>query len=96
MTLDPRPQNLIRFKVLNPKPLTLNPQVFKSRDPKLQQQHLETLKKQYVFFHYKDNLKSLMETCASFWNEPGSKPSGDILDSLPTAFPLADQVNPRP
>jgi hypothetical protein len=70
--------------------------VFKSRDPKLQQQHLETLKKQYVFFHYKDNLKALMETCASFWNEPGTKPSGDILDSLPTAFPLADQVDPRP
>lgn len=35
-----------------------------------------------------------METCASFWNEPGSAKtkSGDIRDSLPSAFPLADQM----
>jgi len=69
---------------------------FKTANPELQKVYLETLKTQYVFFNYKSNLKDLLRTCASFWDNDGAsaadKDSEGFLKTLPDEFPLSEQI----
>ncbi len=69
--------------------------VNKAMSPGLQKGYLDSIKTQFQFFMYRDNLKDLLTECASFWNDSGAaagKDSSDIFASLPAAFPLAAQM----
>jgi len=65
--------------------------------PQLQEVYFAQLRQQYQFFAFREELKSLLEKCALFWNQDLSPPklqgreASEIRDSLPSSFPLKDQ-----
>ena len=72
--------------------------VRKQLQPELQTKYFEQLKKEYSFFNFRDELKPILEQCASFWSQEAAistlqgKSTSEIRDSLPQAFPLAEQT----
>jgi hypothetical protein len=51
----------------------------------------------HSFFNFRDELKPILEKCASFWSQDPSKSivgknTSAMHDSLPKAFPLAEQI----
>ena len=72
--------------------------VMKHLKPELQTKYFEQIKKEYSFFGYRDELKPILEKCASFWSQETKisslqgKTTSEIRDSLPESFPLAEQI----
>mmetsp|Transcript_22465 Transcript_22465/g.53899 ORF Transcript_22465/g.53899 Transcript_22465/m.53899 type:complete len:971 (+) Transcript_22465:80-2992(+) len=63
----------------------------------LQTVYFQQLKTQYQFFAFRDDLKDLLEKCATFWNQDTAlsklqgRDASEIRDSLPQSFPLKEQ-----
>eukprot|EP00802_Teleaulax_amphioxeia_P000832 Tamp_00833.p1 GENE.Tamp_00833~~Tamp_00833.p1 ORF type:complete len:1007 (+),score=271.07 Tamp_00833:253-3273(+) len=74
--------------------------VMKHLKPELQNVFFEQIKKEYNFFKFRDELKPILEKCASFWSQDQTishlqgKSTSEIQESLRAlpAFPLADQM----